>query len=252
MIQIDGTELKKDGALVTFPIDNSGRPTAMLVGFDENEVLRPVRINSEGKLLVDSNVTVDGISIGSVGITAEDSTGTVGVVNRVQNAGLPITSSLMTVDPRMTFNLTELKTLAYGQNAGVDYPLSTDATGKLNVNISSAATTQTQASDALVAVTPAATTDALTDVVNINCRRMIHKTLVIKNTGAASASITITGSVDLGATFPIPLTTNYEVAAGLTYVYTHDSAVTNIKVAMQSYVAGTPTTVGITAYVMGA
>lgn len=137
MIQIDGAQLKKDGALVTFPIDNGGRPAAMLVGFDENETLRPVRVNAAGKLLVDSSVTVDGVTVGEVGITAEDSAGVVGVVNRVQNAGLPITSSLLTVDPRMTFNGTELKTLAHGQNAGVDYPLSTDATGKLNVNVSS-------------------------------------------------------------------------------------------------------------------
>ena len=195
-------------------------------------------------------VTVGDITIGDVGIIADDAVGASGSINRIQNADL--TSSLLALDPRMKFNVNELKTLAYGNNAGSDVAISVDGTGKLNVNIASAGTVTVTSNDALFSGGPTATTDILSDILLMDVRHFLNKTAVVKNTGANAAGITITASVDGGVTHAIPLASNLEVPAGTTYVYTHNSAITNLKIQMKSYVAGNHTTVGVTAYAMGA
>ena len=252
MIEVNDNEIQVNGSKITFPVDNAGRPSAMLVGLDDNETIRPVRVDNAGQLRVDTSVTVNGLELGSVGLTGLDAVGALGPINRIQNPGSPVLSSLMVQDVRLNFLGTELQTLAYGRNGSTDYPIATDASGKLNVNVVSAAATTAVPTDAMYSSAPAPTTDVKTSRLTMNCQHMINKTVVIANTGAAAANVWITASVDGGLSYPIPLATQYEVVAGSTYVYTHNTAVTNIQIQVQNFTAATPTTVGVTAYAMGA
>jgi hypothetical protein len=256
VIEIIKNAINKDGVPVTFPADSSGRNSVMLVGLKtDDESMAPVRLSAAGKLMVDSTVTVGEINIGEVGLVAQDSAGVVGVVNRQQNAGLPITSSLMTIDPRLNFSAVGAnpKVLSMGNNAGNDVPLSVDALGKLNVVVSSAPVTPVTAADSTYAAQTLLTEDAYVDLLTMVTAKFIKKTITAKNAGVTNAAeIKIIGSIDGGGTYDVPVVANIELAAGITLVFTHDTPVTNLKVQIRAKTAGNHTTVTSKAYAIGA
>jgi len=58
MVIIENGEIKKDNGLVQMPIDVSGRPASFISGFDNSENIQLAKVTSDGKLMVDANISV--------------------------------------------------------------------------------------------------------------------------------------------------------------------------------------------------
>lgn len=86
---------------------------------------------------------------------------------------------------------------------------------------------------------------------NLAIRNIAAKSIVVKNTGANSATINIKASVDGGVNFDIFLTTNSALAAGSTLVSNNTNAHTHIQILARSTAAGQATTIVTRAYARG-
>jgi hypothetical protein len=98
----DDHEVFVNGERIMWPRDGNHSPSAVLAGFDINDVLTFGRFTPDGKLKVDASVTIETVDIGDVGLFVRDSLGVNHLAGGVLNPDL-LTWALYTQDKRMTF-----------------------------------------------------------------------------------------------------------------------------------------------------
>lgn len=252
MITLTGGDIKKDGVIVQLPRENGSDAAKMLVGFDDTETLRAVKVSADGGLKIDANLSVGSLTVGDVVMTARDQAGVVSYVNRVTNPDT-LTSAMYVQDQRFSFTSGRLSVLASGFDGSTVRNLATDNTGKLNVNVISAPATSVSSPKASFVTVPYATTDSMADArPAMSVSDYANKTVVVKNVGANSATVTVMGSVDGGTNYDIYLANNTAITSGSTIVLDENKAMTHILVQARSTVAGSSTNIETRAFAMGA
>ncbi len=243
-IEIDKFLIKKDNAIVTFPIDGSGAQAAMVSGFDENENIRLVKVTSDGKLMVDANVSVGSINIGDVNIRALDNSLAPQNLSAYQNPDLSWSLKVKITDDI-------INGLIFGWDGSSNKKISVDDTGKLNVNVLSSID-QTIVSKESIGSTPAPfnTGDIYADLIIINCRRYKDKTILVNNTSTNSAIISVLASIDNGMTYDIKLETDKELPGDSQYVINDSNIYTHIKIIAKSKISGQSATLNAKFYLL--
>lgn len=98
--------VKKDGIPVLFPKDSLYGPTSIIAGFDTAENLVLGKFTTDGRLKVDTSVTIDSIDMGDVNVLLK-----VGGIDKYLNGVLnpdTTTHSALVQDPRQSYTGTNL------------------------------------------------------------------------------------------------------------------------------------------------
>lgn len=250
-----------------------------LVAFSgDNQTL--IQCTPEGRLKVDTSVTIDTVDIGDVGVFLN-----VGGVNHLWNGILNpdgTTYAGWVQDQRMSFTGTRLRvdtalvfpsdypdagahsrldtlnakdfatqaTLLAFKTAFDVRDLATQTT--LATRVADVTITDRLGADIVYATESYATTDADLSARPTNgdfaTRRLKTKQILVNNTGANDARITIAISVDNGATFPFIILNNFRLNSGNILEVAEQRAFTHMRILARSNSAGNSTTISTSGY----
>ena len=193
----------------------------------------PINVDAAGNLIIGTQLSLetDNLDIGDIIIkgttdvaqstTAEERIG-LAAVGGIPSVGLVGQFSILTQDPRLNFT-----------------------SGGLNVN----GADQLYVSEAFV------TADAIANARPTNGDLVIRtyksKTIVLTNTGANDARVTIMGSVDAGTNYDVTIINDVLLQAGNTLISDETRAMTTLRIQARSAGAGLPTTINSRAYAQG-
>lgn len=131
-------------------------------------------------------------------------------------------------------------------DAKLTAPLSADVTDRVARELG-----RVLASHALYATAAYVTTDVLATARDFDVSHLKTKELVVANTGANSARVTVLGSVDSGANYDIVLASNVLLAAANIMEVSEARAFTHIRIQARASNAGNQTTITTRGYALG-
>lgn len=229
MIIIENGEIKKDNGLVQMPIDVSGRPASFISGFDNSENIQLAKVTSDGKLMVDANVSVGNITIGDVNIRGWDIGGTVRNIGVTQFSDNSWGINVKNKD--LNFLDGKLLEIAHGKSGSSYVPLSVNSSGVLNVNVNnSSLNTNINVTDNILTPITANVPDIWTEIGTIITRGFKTKMLmIINNNPTVPVNINIFGSLD-NINYDAVVDSNITLGGGEKYLKDEPRIFTGIKI----------------------
>lgn len=229
MVIIENGEIKKDNGLVQMPIDVSGRPASFISGFDNSENIQLAKVTSDGKLMVDANVSVGDITIGDVNIRGWDIGGTLRNIGVTQFSDSSWGINVKNKD--LNFLDGKLLNIAHGKSGSSYIPLSVNPSGVLDVNIkNSSINTNVLVTDNIITPITSNVTDIWTEIATISTRGYKTKMFMIKNNSSSNkVYIYINASLD-NVTYDAKMDTGITLNPGEIYMKEEVRIFTGIKI----------------------